>query len=64
MSVEVLRTDTVVATEIRDEMKEPLAKICELMARARSAGLKVDLGINPDAFGRFVPTISIVKPIL
>jgi hypothetical protein len=62
-NVERLRTDAVLAEEIRTDMKEPLAKVCEIMNRARASGLTVNLAIMPDQYGRFRTDLGIVKPL-
>ena len=62
-NVEKLRPDSVMAQEIREEIKDPLVKLCDLMNRAHAAGLTVNLAIAPDAYGRFRADVGIVKPL-
>lgn len=54
-TVTQLRTEAVIAQELRDEISGPLAEICRIMDKARAAGLKIDFAIQCDAFGRNVP---------
>lgn len=50
-----LRTEAVIAKELREEIAPPLAEICRIMDKARAVGLKIDFAIQSDAFGRNVP---------
>lgn len=62
--VTMLRTDAMIAQELRSEIGPLLAGICHAMDKARAAGLKVDFGITQDAFGRHLPPhISITKAL-
>lgn len=51
-TVVVLRTDTVIAAEIRAEMAPLIEKICAVMSKARADGYEVSWAIAPDSFGR------------
>lgn len=57
------RTDAQEAEELRLALKEPLEFCCKILTEARAKGLQVSFSINPDQFGRFTPTIGIVKPL-
>lgn len=59
-----LRTEAVIAQELRDEIAPLLVDICRVMAKARAAGLTLNFNIAPDQFGRHrAPEVSIVKPL-
>ena len=62
-NVQVLRTDAVIAKEIRDELTPLLERVCSVLNKARACGMNVGLGINPDSFGRFRANVDIVKPL-
>lgn len=60
-----LRTEAVVAKEIRDALSPLLDQVCGIMSGAKASGLQVAWNIQPDSFGRRfrVVEISIVKPL-
>lgn len=58
-----LRTDTVVADELRNELIAPLAEVCRTMTKAQRAGLQLMINIPMDQFGRFVAQITVTKPL-
>lgn len=59
-----LRTEAVVAQELRDEIAPHLTAICQIMDKARAAGFTLNFNIAPDQFGRHrAPEVSIVKPL-
>lgn len=60
-----LRTEAVVAQELRDELGPLLDEACLVMAKAKAAGMQIAWNIQPDSFGRRfrVVEISIVKPL-
>lgn len=60
-----LRTDAVIAQELRDELTPFLERVCEVMAKAKASGMGLSWNIQPDSFGRRfrVVEISIVKPL-
>ena len=60
-----LRTETIIVRELRDELTPLLEEVCEIMSKARSAGLQVAWNIQPNSFGRKfrVVEISVVKPL-
>lgn len=64
-TVTQLRTDAVVAKEVRDALSPLLDQVCEIMSGAKASGLQVAWNIQPDSFGRRfrVVEISIVKPL-
>ena len=53
-NVEPLRTDAVVAAEIRAELGPMLDQICAVLSKARNEGYEVAWVIQPDSFGRQV----------
>jgi hypothetical protein len=59
-----LRTEAVIAKELRDEIAPPLAEICRIMDKARAAGLKIDFAIQSDAFGRNIPPYVVITKSL
>ena len=63
--IEELRTDAVVAKDLRDELSPLLERVCKIMGRAKAEGYGVSWNIQPDSFGRFfrVTEISVVKPL-
>lgn len=62
-NIHELRTDAVIAKDLRAEL-EPIGEALAIVfTKARNAGLTLTLQIAPDAFGRFVPTITILKPL-
>ena len=64
-TVTQLRTDAIIAQELRDELGPLLDKVCEVMAKAKASGMQLAWNIQPDSFGRRfrVVEISIVKPL-
>ena len=62
-AVQPARTDADIAKEIRMLLEKPLADLCSVLNAARAEGLTVNLMIAPDAYGRQVPTVTIVKPL-
>jgi hypothetical protein len=64
-TVTTLRTDAVVAQEIRDQLSPLLDQVCSIMAQAKADGLIVAWNIQPDSFGRkfSVVEIAITKPL-
>jgi hypothetical protein len=63
-NVSVLRTEAVIAKELREEIAPPLAEICRIMDKARAAGLKIDFAIQTDAFGRNIPPYVVITKSL
>jgi hypothetical protein len=63
-NVQMLRTDAVIAVELRAEMMPLLEKLADVMNKARNAGLHVGFGVHIDAYGRFaVQPIQITRPL-
>lgn len=51
-NIALLRTDAVIAAEIRAQLSPLLDQICAVMSKARADGLEVSWAIQPDSFGR------------
>ena len=51
-AVHLLRTDAVVAKEIREEITPLIERLCAIMSKARAEGFEVSWMIQPDSFGR------------
>lgn len=51
-NIQPLRTDALIATELRAELGPLLEQICVIMSKARSEGFEVAWSILPDSFGR------------
>jgi len=47
----------------RAEILPLLDQVCEVLNRAKSDGLIINVGMPVDQFGRYFPQTSIVKPI-
>lgn len=64
-TVEPLRTDTVIAAELRAELSSLLDQLCQIMSAARADGYEVSWAIQPDSFGRHlrVTEIAIKKQL-
>lgn len=57
-------TDTEIAIVLREEAREHIDLLCEVIDKAQAAGLKLNFQIVVDAFGRNrCYEISIVKPL-
>ena len=64
-NVSHLRTDAVIASELRAEVGPLLDQLCKIASRARSEGYEVSWTIQPDSFGRHlrVTEIAIKKQL-
>jgi hypothetical protein len=64
-NVTPLRTDAVIAAEIREQLSPLLDQICTIMSKARADGYEVSWSIQPDSFGRHLrcTEIAIRKPL-
>jgi hypothetical protein len=64
-NVQPLRTDAVIAAELRGQIGPLLDKICKIMSDARAEGYEVAWSILPDSFGRHlrVTEIAIKKQL-
>lgn len=51
-NVQPLRTDAVIAKELRDQIGPLLEQICAVISKARADGYEVAWVIQPDSFGR------------
>lgn len=51
-NVKPLRTDAVIASELRAEIGPLLDQICAIMSKSRADGYEVAWVIQPDSFGR------------
>ena len=51
-TIQPLRTDAVIAAELRAEIGPLLDQILALMSKARADGFEVTWAIQPDSFGR------------
>lgn len=60
-----LRTDAVIAAEIRGQISPLLDQICAIMTKARADGYEVSWVVQPDSFGRHIrcTEIAIRKPL-
>lgn len=60
-----LRTDALVAKEIRDELSPLMDKVCAIVSKARADGYEITWAIQPDSFGRHLrcTEISIKKQL-
>lgn len=59
-NVRPLRTDAVIAEELRGEIGPLLDKLLAVMSRARSEGYEVSWAIQPDSFGRHLRCTEIL----
>jgi hypothetical protein len=58
------KSDAEAAAEIRAEAGDALKRLCDIMDRAKAAGLAVTFRIGPDQFGRnVVQEIAVVRPL-
>lgn len=62
-SVDLPPNDADRATGFRNEIADPLNHICDIMNRARNAGLKIEFGIAANGYGQHVATVNVVKPL-
>jgi hypothetical protein len=64
-NVQPLRTDAVVASELRAQISPLLDQLCKIMSQARADGYEVAWSILPDSFGRYlrVTEIAIKKQL-
>lgn len=63
-NVERLRTDAVMAQDIRETLEPLVTKICQIMDDAKRHGLIVSFNIASDQYGRTkVVEINIVRPL-
>lgn len=64
-SVHELRTDAVIAKELRDQLSPLLDQMCSIMSNAKADGYGVSWTIQQDSFGRNfrVTEIAVVKPL-
>ena len=64
-NVEPLRTDAVIAAELRGQISPLLDQLCRIMSQARTEGYEVAWSILPDSFGRHlrVTEIAIKKQL-
>lgn len=53
-NIQTLRTDTVIAAELRAEIGPLLDQIIKVMSKARTEGFEVTWAIQPDSFGRYL----------
>jgi hypothetical protein len=51
-NVQPLRTDAIIASELRAELGPLLEQLCIVMSKARADGFEVSWAIQPDSFGR------------
>lgn len=65
LTVAKLRTDAVIAAEIRGQISPLLDQICAIMTKARADGYEVSWVVQPDSFGRHIrcTEIAIRKPL-
>lgn len=64
VTLETAKTDADLARDLREEIGPHLAAVCAVMDKARAAGLRLDFGLQPDAFGRHIPPHVIVTKSL
>ena len=64
-NISPLRTDAVIAAEIRGQIGPLLDQICKIMSQARADGYEVSWTVQPDSFGRNIrcTEIAIRKPL-
>jgi len=64
-NVQPLRTDAVIAVELRAAVGPLLDQLCSLMSSARAEGYEMSWAIQPDSFGRHlrVTEIAIKKQL-
>jgi len=60
-----LRTDAVIAQELREKIGPLLDQICKIASEARADGYEISWAIQPDSFGRHlrVTEIAIKKQL-
>jgi hypothetical protein len=58
-NVQPIRTDAVIAAELRAEIGPLLDQICVIMSKARIEGYEVTWAIMPDSFGRHMRCVEI-----
>lgn len=58
-----LRTEAVIATELKAKVSAMLTSVCQDMDDAAKAGLVLNFQIAKDAFGRHRADITVVKPL-
>lgn len=58
--VEVLRTDAVVAKELREQLTGPLEEICRILTKARAEGYGAAWNLQVDSFGKNMRVIEIM----
>lgn len=55
------RDDAQFANDLADKVREACVPISALMEEARREDMQISFSIAPDSFGRFVPTVHVVK---
>lgn len=51
------------ASDYRAEIMPLLDQVCAVLNRSKQDGLIINVSLPNDVFGRYIPQISIVKPI-